>query len=237
MLPSFSEYGLSPGDAVLMAIPTESIGHQADLVVETADRLLSLIESKGTPIRFLRAQIRESQPIESAVDLIRMMKQGRWDQTIVTLCDSLSTASVTMYLAAAIYASWVRGEHDCEVRVFVPCRATGRRMELPLPVVPLPKSCELLAELERNPKAKLKDIQVKLRKHPSTISRLIAAEMRKGYVMEDEDGYHLTQLGKILVEAMRTDQSSKERTTRSRTSADRGRDNRAGLRLSSRDSE
>jgi len=66
---------------------------------------------------------------------------------------------------------------------------------------------------------------------------LIAAEMRKGYVMEDEDGYHLTQLGKILVEAMRTDQSSKERTTRSRTSADRGRDNRAGLRLSSRDSE
>lgn len=204
MLPSFSEYGLSPRDGVLMAIPTESIGHQADLVVQTADRLLSLIGSKGTPLQFLRTQIRESQPTESVIDLVRTMRQNKWDQVIMTLCDSVSAAGMTMYLAAVVYASFTEGENGCKVRVFVPCRATGKKMELPVPVMPMPRSFELLMELEKNPKARLRDIQMRLRKHPSTISRLIANEMENGYVTKNEDGYRLTQLGKILVEVSRS---------------------------------
>jgi hypothetical protein len=203
MLPSFTEHGLSPGDAVLLGIPTESVGHQSDLVVQTVDRILALIGSRGTPIQFLRTQIRESEPIESAINLLRLMKKQKSDETIVTLCDSLPAAGLAMYLAAMVYASYRGEDGKSSVHIYVPSRATGKRVELPVPIIPMPKDITLLTELERNPKVRLVDLQPKLKKHLSTISRQIATEKRNGFVAENDEGYFLTPLGKVVAEVLR----------------------------------
>jgi hypothetical protein len=202
MFPSFSEHGLSPGDIVLMAIPVESVRHQSDLVVQTADRILSLIGSRGTPITFLRAQIHESEPVESATVLVKVMLQREWDEAIVTLSDSLSSAGLVMYMAAVICASLRADYARNKIHVFVPYRAIGKRTEIPVPIIPLPSSPALLAELEKNPTAKLKDIVVKLKKHISTISRMIDRDERNGFLVENDDGYALTALGKIMVNVL-----------------------------------
>jgi hypothetical protein len=205
MFPSFAEHGLSPGDIVLMAIPVESVRHQSDLVVQTADRILSLIGSSGTPITFLRAHIHESEPTESAITLVKVMLQQEWDEAIVTLSDSLSSAGLVMYMAAVICASLRAERARNKIHVFVPYRAIGKRTEIPVPIIPLPSSPALLAELEKNPRAKLKDIAVKMNKHISTISRMIERDERNGFLVENDDGYVLTALGKIMVSVMGTE--------------------------------
>ena len=215
MLPTFTEHGLSPRDAVLLGIPTESVGHQSDLVVQTVDRILALIGSRGTPIQFLRTQIRESDPVESTINLLKLMKKQQSDETIVTLCDSLPAASIAMYLAATVYASYRGEEGKNSVRIYVPCRATGKRVELPVLVMPMPKDITLLTEIEKNPKARLLDLQPRLRRHLSTISRQIAAEKRNGLVVENDEGYFLTLLGRVVAEVLRP-QEAREPLKRAR---------------------
>lgn len=224
MFPSFSEHGLFPGDIVLMAIPVESVRHQSDLVVQTADRILSLIGSRGTPITFLRAQIHESEPIESATILIKQMLQQEWEEAIITLCDSLSSAGLVMYLAAVICAS-LRADHARnKIHVYVPCRAIGKRTEMPVPIVPLPRDPALLVELQKNPRAKLKDIEKELKKHPSTISRMIEREERNGFLIENDNGYILTALGKIMVNVLGTETPVGEETQKAKAKRPAGMD-------------
>jgi hypothetical protein len=92
---------------------------------------------------------------------------------------------------------------------------------------PSPKSSTLLRGVaciwlwgnnveERNPKARLVDLQAKMRKHLSTISRQIATEKRNGFVAENEDGYFLTPLGRIVVEVLRPEGAKEAETKRGR---------------------
>ncbi|HYA22105.1 MAG TPA: hypothetical protein VEG31_02920, partial [Thermoproteota archaeon] len=122
------------------------------------------------------------------------------------------------YLAATVYASYLGVDGQSSVRIFVPCRATGKRVELPVPVMPMPKDITLLTEIEKNPKARLVDLQPKLRRHLSTISRQIAAEKRNGLVAENNEGYFLTPLGRVVAEVLRPQEAKEAATRRGKSS-------------------
>ena len=110
MFPALAEHTISAGDAVLMAIPIESTGHQADLVIQTVDRILALMGTKGSPIGFIRVQLSQMDPCGSTVALLKAIRQAEWEQVITTLCDSLSSVCIPMYLASVIYSSLPEGK-------------------------------------------------------------------------------------------------------------------------------
>gem|GEM_PF-5368635 len=199
IFPTLSEYSISAGDAVLMGIPKESTGHQADLVVDTVDKILSLMDSKGTPLRFIRVHLSESDIPDAVISLLTPMYETRWDEVIVTLCDSISCVSMSMYLASVIYASWAEGRTSPRIVVLVPSRASQKQVAVPLPTIRMPRDPRLLEELQKSPRARLVDLQAKLKRHTSTVSRQINAAIDGGYVVDESGSYRLTQLGNILV--------------------------------------
>ena len=200
IVPTLSEHGISSDDTVLMVIPVEFAGHQAELVLQTTDRILSLIEPGRTTIKILRVQVRDSDIPGSTINLLKAMSRGEWNEVIMTLSDSISSSAVVMYLAGIVFSSQHKDQPQRKLRVFIFSRSAGTRVEVPVPKMPIPKSVSLLRILKTNPRARLMDIQPRMRRHPSTISRQIAAAERNGFVAENDFGYYLTPLGNVLVE-------------------------------------
>jgi hypothetical protein len=210
MFPALAEHTISAGDAVLMAIPIESTGHQADLVIQTVDRILALMGTKGSPLGFIRVQLSQMDPCGSTVALLKAMRQAEWEQVITTLCDSLSSVCIPMYLASVIYSSLPEGKPRGRVRVYMPVQATGKRLEVPIPEIRMPRDLSLLRELKSHPRARLVDLQPKLKKHSSTISRQITQAKREGFVVEGDGEYVLTPLGTIALEALQPENTRRE---------------------------
>jgi hypothetical protein len=192
-----------------MGVPA-SLGHQGDLVVNTVGHILALIESKGTPLQFTRVPISESDIRSAVVTLLESMNAGHWEKIIVTLSGSLASVSMSIYLAVVIFASHAGDEVRQHVHVYLPCPAAGGRVEIPVPRIPLPRNTALLAELRKNPRARLIDLQESMKRHPSTISRQISKAKEYGYVSEYDGQYSLTDLGNILVDVFSPQDSGTE---------------------------
>lgn len=115
-----------------------------------------------------------------------------------------------MYLASVIYSSLPEGKPKGRVHVYIPVRATGKRLEVPIPEMDMPRDFTLLRELRGSPRARLADLQPKLKRHTSTISRQIAEAKRKGFVAESDGQLLLTPLGRIVLEVFQPENAKGE---------------------------
>lgn len=159
--------------------------------------LISMMRERGVDLEFENQQVHLSDFAGAVTEIALTLKRVRADELLVDLAGAVPVLSLETYTAVAIYASVL----DPERRRKVLCRVPGPSgsINVFIPVFPFSRFVSLLKELKEHPDATLNDLQVVLKRHPSTLSRQIRRAEQYALVEKKVRSYKLTEFGEIVL--------------------------------------
>jgi len=198
LLPHIVSSRLGDRNTVLLLSPAgSSRDNMVVAKVGSFEMLVDMLRERGIDLEFEDRQIHLSSFAEAVSEIALTLKQTGADQLLIDLADALPLLALEIYTATAVYASTL----DSGRRKKLQCIAPGPSgsINVFVPVFPLSRFVSLLEELREHPDATLNELQVVLKRHPSTLSRQIGRAKECSLVEKKEGSYKLTEFGEVAL--------------------------------------
>jgi len=162
--------------------------------------LVNVLAQKGPEVRFKGVQVSPSDFPKAVRQIALSISEMEPNDLVIDLSEGLPILCLETYAAAAAYASTLTPEQGRRIRVVGEAPGSGETLDLFLLVSPVRRFVPLLREVDRHPEARLQDLQEKLGRHASTLSRQLRRAESAGLVTRAERGCRVSEFGKIMLE-------------------------------------
>lgn len=162
--------------------------------------LVNVLAQRGPEVRFKGVQVSASDFPGAVRQIALSINEMEPNYLILDLSEGLPILCLETYAAAAAYASTLTTEQRARIRVLGEAPGSGQTLDLFLLLSPARRFVPLLREVDRYPGAKLRDLQEKLSRHASTLSRQLRRAEGAGLVKRVERGYRVAEFGKLMLE-------------------------------------
>jgi hypothetical protein len=189
------------GEVVFLSPAGRERNKKVMATVSGFETVIDILNERGLNLRFKDVPVHISDFGGTTIEITNAMKRAKPDDLIVDLSEGIPMLSLEIYAAAIVYASMVDATQRERIRVR--CRPPGadESVDVFLPVFSVARFVPLVRALDRHPKAKLSELQQRLGKHLSTISRQLVRAERAGLVHKVDGKYKKTEFGSVVLKA------------------------------------